>query len=234
MTRRSITRAVAVALLAGALLTAIPAIYAQTGGGVDLSWHVLGGGGASSNTGGAIMLGGTLGQTAPGPSSGGAVELKGGFWGLDDGGALAVTLADFYAEQAGGLVRVTWETASELDNRGFNLYRGGSASGPDTQLNDLLIPSQSPGSAGGFVYTWDDDYELVSGSEYFYWLDDIDVYGNVTRHGPVSVLFITPTSVRLTEMRAGSLAGSNVLLTALLALLLLAGVVGQHRRRGQS
>ena len=99
---------------------------------------------------------------------------------------------------------------------------------------DLLIPSQSPGSAGGFVYTWEDDYDLVSDSEYFYWLDDTDVFGNVTRHGPVSVLFFTPTSVTLTEMRAGSLAGSNVLLAALLALLLLAGVVSQHRWRCQS
>ena len=129
-------RAFRAVIIVGTLLVMIPVIYGQTGDNVDLRWHVLGSGGASSTSGGNVTLGGTRGQTAPGRSNGGDVSLSGGFWGLGDGGALAVTLADFYAEQAGGLVRVTWETASELDNRGFNLYRGGSASGPDTQLND--------------------------------------------------------------------------------------------------
>ena len=48
---------------------------------------------------------------------------------------LAVTLADFSAVQQGDHVLVTWETNSELNNRGFNLYRGTSAAGPDRQLN---------------------------------------------------------------------------------------------------
>jgi hypothetical protein len=71
-------------------------------------------------------------------------------------GILAVTLAEFFAQQVSDHVLVTWETASELGNLGFNLYRGVSPAGPDRRLNDLLIPSQSVGNPGGFTYTWED------------------------------------------------------------------------------
>ncbi|MCB0202430.1 MAG: alpha-amylase family protein, partial [Anaerolineae bacterium] len=126
-------------------------------------------------------------------------------------GPLAVTLAGFSAEQVNDLVRVTWETVSELDNAGFNLYRGTSASGPDMQLNQALIPSQSPGSAGGFVYTWDDQRDLVAGMDYFYWLEDVDVSGATTLHGPVSASYSVPTAVTLSHMSTGSTADEPML-----------------------
>ena len=80
-----------------------------------------------------------------GGASGGEVE---------DGASpspLAVTLADFGAVQQGDAVVVTWETTTELENQGFNLYRGASPAGPDRQINETLIPSQAPGSSGEFV-----------------------------------------------------------------------------------
>ncbi len=88
---------------------------------------------------------------------------------------LAVTLADFYAVQQGDHVLVTWETASELNNRGCNLYRGTLPDGPDRQLNATLIPSQAQGSPGDFTYTWEDAADLAVGQTYFYWLDDVDL-----------------------------------------------------------
>ena len=108
---------------------------------------------------------------------------------------LAVTLADFSAVQQGNAVLLTWETNSELNNRGFNLYRGTSAAAPDRQLNETLIPSQSQGNPGGFVYTWEDRADLVPGTTYFYWVEDVDIYGTATMHGPVSVDFAVPTAV---------------------------------------
>ncbi len=66
---------------------------------------------------------------------------------------LAVTLAMFQAEARTDHVLVTWETNSELNNRGFNLWRGTAPAGPDRQLNETLIPSQSQGNPGGFTYT---------------------------------------------------------------------------------
>jgi hypothetical protein len=119
-------------------------------------------------------------------------------------GPLAVTLAGFSAVQQGDAVLVTWETVSEIDNRGFNLYRGLSPASPDRQLNQHLIPSQSSGSATGFVYTWEDRADLVAGQTYYYWLEDLDVSGATTLHGPVSALFGAPTAVTLGGLSAES------------------------------
>ncbi len=55
--------------------------YAQTGGGFDLSWSTVDGGGATSSTGGTFGLGGTIGQPDAGRQTGGAFTLDGGFWG---------------------------------------------------------------------------------------------------------------------------------------------------------
>lgn len=115
---------------------------------------------------------------------------------------LAVTLADFYASPATGYVLVGWETASEIGNTGFNLWRGTSPNAPTIQLNDTLIPSQAPGSPQGFAYEWIDDFELVSGTTYYYWLDDVNLSGTATRHGPVSALYNTPSALRLENFRA--------------------------------
>ena len=123
-------------------------------------------------------------------------------------GPTAVTLAEFGAVQQGDMVLVTWETASELDNRGFNLYRGTSPVEPDRRLNPALIPSQSQGSPAGFVYTWEDRADLALGQTYYYWLEDVDVNGAMTRHGPVSVTFQTPTAVTLSRFDASPAAGA--------------------------
>ena len=146
---------------------------------------------------------------------------------------LAVTLADFSAVQQGDAVLVTWETNSELNNRGFNLYRGSSDAGPDRQLNETLIPSQSQGNPGGFVYTWEDRADLVAGTTYFYWVEDVDVNGVATRHGPVSVDFTVPTAVTLTSMDVGGVAGSAMPVAGTLVALLapLAGALVVRRRR---
>jgi hypothetical protein len=150
-------------------------------------------------------------------------------------GVLAVTLADFYAQQVADHVRVTWETASELGNMGFNLYRGTTPAGPDRRLNDLLIPSQSLGNPGGFTYTWDDYADLVPGVTYFYWVEDVDVNGAATRHGPVSVDYSVPTAVTLSDVSASPAAGA----AALPWLLVVAGSgaglgAARLKRRGQA
>lgn len=97
----------------------------------------------------------------------------------------AVELTSFTAEAEEAGVRVMWETASELNNVGFNLYRATSVDGPWTQLNATLIPAQMPGSAMGATYTWLDE-AVEPGQAYFYRLEDIDTKGVSTFHGPVS------------------------------------------------
>ncbi|MCB0236085.1 MAG: hypothetical protein KDG58_18010, partial [Anaerolineae bacterium] len=47
---------------------------------------------------------------------------------------LAVVLADFGAAAQTDHILVTWETVSEIDNAGFNLYRSTSDAAPGEQL----------------------------------------------------------------------------------------------------
>jgi hypothetical protein len=46
----------------------------------DLSWNTIGSGGTSFTTAGNYSLGGTIGQSATGPLSGGSYKLNSGFW----------------------------------------------------------------------------------------------------------------------------------------------------------
>lgn len=63
----------------------------QSGGGYDLSWNTIDGGGATFSTGGAYSLGGTIGQPDAGQMAGGAYSLAGGFW---RGGSSAPTAVE--------------------------------------------------------------------------------------------------------------------------------------------
>lgn len=114
---------------------------------------------------------------------------------------LAVTLADFSATCQSGLPLLAWETTSEVGNVGFNILRGETAAAPETQV--AFVPSQGPGSQQGFLYIWLDE-EAPPNSNAYYWLEDVDVAGNTTRHGPVDAACGAPTSVTLSDLSAAS------------------------------
>ena len=78
-TRTAVLAAVVALLLLGSVA------LAQSGGGYDLSWWTVDGGGATFSTGGGYTLGGTAGQPDAGELAGGSYILGGGFWG---GGAV--------------------------------------------------------------------------------------------------------------------------------------------------
>ncbi len=63
--------------------TATSNSLAQSGGGYDLTWSTIDGGGTMNSVGGAFALSGTIGQAdgqvAP-VMTGGTFELTGGFW----------------------------------------------------------------------------------------------------------------------------------------------------------
>jgi hypothetical protein len=145
---------------------------------------------------------------------------------------LAAALADFQAAQQGNAILVTWDTVSEIGNLGFNLWRGTSPNAPDRQLNSALIPSQAPGSSQGFSYEWPDEANLVNGMTYYYWVEDVDVNGGHTRHGPVNVTYRAPTAVTLSDASAAPTWPFTA--GALLAGGLLAFLVTAMRRRAAS
>lgn len=148
--------------------------------------------------------------------------------GTSNSAPTAVTLARFEAAPKAGAVLVEWETAIEIDNVGFNLYRAESPGGPYIKLNDTLIPSQSPGSVWGAVYTWLDE-DVEPDVVYYYKLEDIEVGGARTFHGLVSASVQNPTALSLTSFAARGGGGLFVLLAA--ALVTGSALVFRRRRK---
>jgi hypothetical protein len=68
---------------------------------------------------------------------------------------------------------------------GFNLYRAESPAGPYTRLNESLIPG-STFSVKGKKYSYMDS-SVTRGKLYYYRLEDINVRGKKTLHGPICV-----------------------------------------------
>jgi sulfatase modifying factor 1 len=104
---------------------------------------------------------------------------------FDRSALAAVTLASFTATGGDGQVLIEWETASEIDNIGFNLYRSTSEGGPYVRINDSLIPSKALGSVMGAYYCYTDS-DVINGITYYYKLEDMDVHGCREFHGPIS------------------------------------------------
>ena len=97
-----------------------------------------------------------------------------------------ITLASFTAKASNGRVKLEWVTESELDNAGFNIWRADAADGEYVKLNDEIIPAKGSASNGAkYVFT---DNIAKNRMTYFYKLQDIDVYGTSTFHGPVSAM----------------------------------------------
>ena len=99
-------------------------------------------------------------------------------------GATLIELASFTATPEAGKVILQWSTETEIDNAGFNLYRSESENGENTQINTSLIPAQgSPTQGASYEFV---DTNVQNRKTYYYRLEDIDLNGNSTMHGPVS------------------------------------------------
>lgn len=142
----------------------------------------------------------------------------------------SVNLVDFTATAQETGILLTWETAMELDNLGFNLYRAETATGPWVLLNEALIPAANPGAVFGAVYTWN-DAAVLPGTTYFYMLEDVDIEGVGTLHGPVqaTAISVSPSSVSLTSFAAGG--GAGLWLPLALSTVALLGGLERRRRK---
>jgi hypothetical protein len=97
----------------------------------------------------------------------------------------SVGLLYFRAVAGPDFIMLEWETAQELDNLGFNLYRGLTGDFDQAvKLNSSLIPGQT-GDATGAFYQWPDN-NVEIGVQYTYWLEDVDINSNSTVHDPVT------------------------------------------------
>jgi hypothetical protein len=88
---------------------------------------------------------------------------------------------------------LNWKTGSEINNAGFNILRGRSATGNYTRLNDKLIPANREGS---YSYI---DATAEAGARYYYKLEALDTRGNITTHGPIVVTVAPPDKFDLSQ-----------------------------------
>ena len=95
-----------------------------------------------------------------------------------------IELTSFDAQGAWRRIILNWTTASEKDNAGFNIYRSETENGEYVKINAALIPAQGIATEGAsykFV-----DWSVERGKTYYYKLEDIDLSGIATLHGPAS------------------------------------------------
>jgi hypothetical protein len=97
-----------------------------------------------------------------------------------------ITLSSFTATPSGRKVTLSWTTESEIDNAGFNLYRAESEDGKYVKINDSLIPAEGSTTQGA-TYQFVDD-NVKNRNTYYYKLEDLDLDGTSTMHGPVSTV----------------------------------------------
>ena len=94
----------------------------------------------------------------------------------------AVELLSFEVEEIDGRsVTLSWETAAEIDNFGFRLYRHNSQD--FTAARQIHFEPSTVTSGPGTTYDHTDTVPIED--NYWYWLEDVDTSGATAVHGPV-------------------------------------------------
>lgn len=97
-----------------------------------------------------------------------------------------VELISFTASDARIGVALRWETATEIDTAGFNIWRANDKNGDYISVNGNLIPAKGSGAIGAdYSYL---DKNVLPGQTYYYKLEDVEIDGTRALHGPVSVI----------------------------------------------
>jgi hypothetical protein len=105
-------------------------------------------------------------------------------------GPTEVKLISFDATGHDNGVLLEWKTGFEVDNLGFRIYR--QEGGTRSLLNSELIAGSALTAGSGTVLTAGRTYSFWAdardaGKDSTYWLEDIDLNGQSTWHGPVFV-----------------------------------------------
>ena len=111
----------------------------------------------------------------------------------EDGGdiTLPVELSSFTAQFIGSSPILCWTTQSETGNAGWNVYRGdyrdAFINGDAIQINPVLIEGAGTTSIPT-DYTFEDQYNVIAGNEYWYILESVDYSGETQIPGSVSLV----------------------------------------------
>ena len=97
----------------------------------------------------------------------------------------------YYQLNQSASVQIEWDTATELDTDGFNLYRSPTVDGEFVQINDKLIPSKGDGLTGA-SYTYDDK-SVAAGETYYYLLEEVELDASTNRYEGDTFSYTVPS-----------------------------------------
>jgi hypothetical protein len=97
------------------------------------------------------------------------------------------------AGNGGKRVSLRWSTGSEINNTGFNVIRSPARGGRYEKINHELI---RPRADGQYLFV---DSAVEAGGRYYYKLQDIDLQGNLTEHGPIAIEVVSPQTYVLQQ-----------------------------------
>lgn len=81
-------------------------------------------------------------------------------------------------------IEIHWETETEFDTAGFNIYRSDDLNGSIRKLNEKLIPGAADAASGGdYSYM---DTNVIKGNTYYYQLEDVEFDSTTTLQEPLA------------------------------------------------
>ncbi|MDP8209506.1 MAG: LamG-like jellyroll fold domain-containing protein [Candidatus Stygibacter australis] len=118
--------------------------------------------------------------------NGSALDSPEGYYtiGAVNNAPLPVTLSSFTGNWTESRCILYWQTLSEVNNSGWNLYRGEDIE-QQLQINPLIIPGAGT-STGTSHYSFEDQYDVDPGI-YYYWLESISLLGATDLYGPITI-----------------------------------------------
>ncbi|MCD4827880.1 MAG: T9SS type A sorting domain-containing protein [Candidatus Cloacimonetes bacterium] len=121
---------------------------------------------------------------------------------------LPVELSSFTASvTTANFVSLDWITQTESDMLGYNVLRAETPESSQALLASTLIPAQNQSTETAYNFI---DIDVEQEHTYWYWLEAIELTGESTLHGPVSVMLTggepedeeTPDVVWVTALEA--------------------------------
>ena len=100
-----------------------------------------------------------------------------------EGSETYIKLSSFEARPGRKSIILTWETATEIENAGFVLFRVIESHADYEQISGLIPATGSAASGAAYTFV---DRAARPGPTYLYYLIDIDTAGKWTVHGPAT------------------------------------------------
>jgi Secretion system C-terminal sorting domain len=103
---------------------------------------------------------------------------------------LPVTLSSFTAEYLNNSPVLYWTTQSEINNLGWDIFRSVVENGFDTGNSLQITTSMVPGigaSTEPTDYSYSDEFPIVEGVTYYYWLQSTSATNDIDFFGPISL-----------------------------------------------